>query len=357
MRADDKADAPAIAGALVLRGEGLAGELVLRTLDDVDRAPPAIALGLVDAGALPRHPVAAYLVQLAPGSRRAMLSALEALARLATRGERGAFAFEWWALRFADTNQLRARALAEHAPGTVRKMLSALRGVLKACKRLELLEPHDYAAAIDLEKVKGSTEPRGRHLAVAERLALLDACAHDTSTKGVRDTAIVGTAIKVGARRGELMAADVTDYNKRGELRLRHTKGNKVRTVYLDGDAARALERWLELRGDAPGALFCPVPKGGCILTSRRLSAHRYYTMLLERARQAGLDEVTTHDLRKTFGGELLDAGADLATVALLLGHSNTSTTARYYDKRGAESRKRAARLMQVTINFPDAAD
>jgi len=92
--------------------------------------------------------VSAYLVKLAAGSRRAMLSALEALARLGTRGERGAFAFAWWELRFADTNQLRARALQEHAAGTVRKMLSALRGVLMACKQLGLLDPHDYAAAI-----------------------------------------------------------------------------------------------------------------------------------------------------------------------------------------------------------------
>jgi integrase/recombinase XerD len=327
---------------------------VPRTLDDLDGSPPVVVLGLVDAGALPRHPVAAYLVKLAPGSRRSMLAALDGLARLATRGERGAFAFAWWELRFADTNQLRASALQAHAAGTVRKMLSALRGVLQTCKQLGLIDPHDYAAAIDLERVKGQTEPSGRHLAVAEQLALLEACAHDITPKGVRDTALVGVAIKVGARRGELVAVDLRDWlPKRHELRLRHTKGNKVRDVYPDGDAARALDRWLALRGDAPGALFCPVVKGGRILVGRRLSAHGFYKMLLKRALAAGLDHLSTHDLRRTFGGQLLDHGADLSTVAGLMGHSSTATTARYYDKRGAESRRRAARLMQVTIPFP----
>ena len=71
-----------------------------------------------------------------------MRAVLDGLARLATRA---AFAYAWWELRFADTNQLRAGALQAHSAGTVRKMLRALRGVLQTCKQLGLIDPYDYA--------------------------------------------------------------------------------------------------------------------------------------------------------------------------------------------------------------------
>lgn len=58
--------------------------------------------------------------------------------------------------------------------------------------------------------------------------------------------------------------------------------------------------------------------------------------------REEGVRPFTPHDLRRTAGSDLLEAGVDVNTVADLLGHASTQTTRAGYDRRG-EKRKRTA--------------
>ena len=71
------------------------------------------------------------------------------------------------------------------------------------------------------------------------------------------------------------------------------------------------------------------------------------HKILAKRATEARIENVTLHDFRRTVTGDLLDKGADIASVASLLGHSSVNTTARY-DQRGQRARIAASALVCV---------
>lgn len=69
--------------------------------------------------------------------------------------------------------------------------------------------------------------------------------------------------------------------------------------------------------------------------------------MLTKRAALAGVKDLSPHDWRRTFAGDLLDAGADLVTVQKLMGHADPKTTAAY-DRRPDAAKRRAVDLLHV---------
>ncbi len=71
------------------------------------------------------------------------------------------------------------------------------------------------------------------------------------------------------------------------------------------------------------------------------------YNALQKRGAEAGVDDISPHDLRRTLVGDLLDAGADLPTVQRIAGHASPETTSRY-DRRGDRTAQAAADLMHV---------
>lgn len=298
-------------------------------------------------GARAGHPAAAYLARLAPGSRRAMRQALNAVAALLTDGRHDAETLRWSALRYQHTQAVRAALAARYAPATANRMLAALRGVLRECWRLGQIDAETYHRAADLPAVRGTTLPRGRALTHGELRALFAACAADPSPAGRRDAALLAVLYGAGLRRSEAAALHRSDYDaESGALVIRAGKGGRARVAYATNGARDALDQWLEVRGAAPGALFVRIRRGGRITTDR-LTDQAVYHILRERAKAAGVREFSPHDLRRTFIGDLLDAGADLATVQQLAGHANVATTARY-DRRGEAAKRRAAEMLHV---------
>ncbi len=159
-----------------------------------------------------------------------------------------------------------------------------------------------------------------------------------------------------GLRRTELAGLRLSDYDPEARTVRVRGKGNKERQVYAEGGADLLLAGWLELRGEGePGdPLFLPVRKDGRVQhhdphgeKKASLSDQAVYKTVKRRHKEANIREVSPHDFRKTFVGDLLDAIGDLSTVQKLAGHSDPATTARY-DRRGERAMREAASHLHV---------
>ena len=301
-----------------------------------------------------QNPAAVYLAGLAPGSRRTMRDALTTIARLASDSRASAQAFPWDQLRHEHTAAIRAGLAERYSAATCNKMLSALRGVLKSAWRLGQMNGEDYQRAADIQTVKGSRLPRGRSLPAGELRALFEACGQDRSPAGRRDAALLAVLYGAGVRRSEAVALDLGDYNpETGELKIRAAKGNKDRTGYASNGSRDAILEWLAIRGNEPGPLFLPIDKGGRIQI-RRMTDQAVLNMCEKRAHKAGIKHFSPHDLRRSFVGDMLDAGADVSLVQQLAGHANVQTTMRY-DRRPEAAKRKAAELLLVPFSAPRA--
>jgi integrase len=82
------------------------------------------------------------------------------------------------------------------------------------------------------------------------------------------------------------------------------------------------------------------------------LSGSAAWAICQERGRKAGIPPPGPHDLRRTWTGDLLEAGVDLATVQKMAGHASVSTTGKY-DRRDRTVRRKAAASVHVPYFMP----
>lgn len=168
-----------------------------------------------------------------------------------------------------------------------------------------------------------------RYLTIEEIGRLLSA--PDTSTtKGLRDRAILEVLYASGVRVSELVALSLRDVNLgNGELRV-IGKGNKERLSLLGRPAVTALKAYLD-RG-RPEQLGQPLSEA--VFLNRfggRLSSRSVDTIVRKSGIAAGIEEtVTPHLLRHTFATHMLNGGADLRVVQELLGHDSIVSTQIY---------------------------
>lgn len=291
------------------------------------------------------HPAAVYLRSLSPGSKPTMQQSLNAIASLLTNSECDSDTLNWASLRYQHTAAVQAALLERHSPATAKKMMCALRRVLREARKLGLMDAESYAQAVDLPSIKSSKKLRGRALSQDEITALMEVCTNDPTPQGTRDAALIAILRGAGLRRAEVVKLEVRDFSAgSGRLEIRGGKGDKDRTVYLPESAIAFVESWLTLRGWQPGALLCPIRKGGAIQL-RHMTPQAVLLIVQKRALEAGVASFSPHDFRRTFCSDLLDAGIDIVTVQKLAGHSSPVTTSKY-DRRGEETKRRAVQCL-----------
>jgi len=171
-----------------------------------------------------------------------------------------------------------------------------------------------------------------RHLDQPEIDALL--ATPDSSTwTGRRDHALLEVAVQTGLRVSELTSLRLCDVHLGAGAHVRCTgKGRKERCTPLSRQTVKMLREWLQERGGSPGDPLFPTRWGAPLsrsAVSRMVTRHA--AAAASRCPSLSSKRPTPHVLRHSCAMSLLQAGCDLAVIALWLGHEQVDTTIRAY--------------------------
>ncbi|QNQ96670.1 MULTISPECIES: site-specific tyrosine recombinase XerD [Pseudomonas] len=171
--------------------------------------------------------------------------------------------------------------------------------------------------------------PLPKSLSEADVEALLAAPDTDDSL-GLRDRTMLEVLYATGLRVTELISLTLDEINLReGSLRV-FGKGSKERLIPLGEEAIAWLESYLKtarplLLGGQPGDILFPSQRG------TPMTRQTFWHRIKLHAQVAGIrTSLSPHTLRHAFATHLLNHGADLRTVQMLLGHTSLSTTQIY---------------------------
>ena len=164
-----------------------------------------------------------------------------------------------------------------------------------------------------------------------EEVDRLLAAPDTTQPRGLRDRAMIELFYATGLRVSEMVSLRQQDLNLESGYLTCFGKGRKQRLVPIGDEASSWLTRYLEqgrpalLKRRASPRLFVNA-RGGTTLT--RVG---FWKILKEHGRHAGLPRtLSPHVLRHSFATHLLERGADLRAIQMMLGHSDLSTTQIY---------------------------
>lgn len=147
---------------------------------------------------------------------------------------------------------------------------------------------------------------------------------------GLRDRAMLEVLYACGVRVSELVGLTLEQVSLRQGILRAFGKGRKERLVPLGEEALAWLERYLR---EARGTLLAGRPCDALFPSQRgeQMTRQTFWHRIKLHARTAGIStSISPHTLRHAFATHLLNHGADLRTVQMLLGHSDLSTTQIY---------------------------
>ena len=202
--------------------------------------------------------------------------------------------------------------------------LIALRAFLKYMMKRDV--PSLAPERIELAKIP----ERSLDLITSNELFRIMKAPEGGDVKSLRDRAILELLFSTGLRVSELASLPRDLDLSRDEFSVRG-KGEKVRVVFISAEAKSSVRSYLAKRKDFEGAMFVNVGKNVHNQGEKRLTSRSIERLVSYYAVKAGISKkVTPHVIRHSFATDLLQNGADLRSVQMLLGHANIATTQIY---------------------------
>ena len=232
-------------------------------------------------------------------------------------------------LAFLDLLDRRGLAASSRARST-----SAVRGMFKFLLQEKIVRTSPFK---DIRSAKRSRKIP-RQLGTRDIDAIFAAIG-DEDPLAMRDRAMLELLYGSGLRVSEVVDIESTRINLREGYLTVVGKGSKERAVPIGRRAVESLRHYLaEARPVLdPGrkATVVFVGRGG-----RKLTRQAFWKRLKEHALKAGIADVSPHVLRHSFATHLLEGGADLRSVQMMLGHADLSTTQIYTHVASGRLRK-----------------
>ena len=212
----------------------------------------------------------------------------------------------------------------EKKPSTISRTIASIRAFYQyeVKNKKTMQNPTENIQSPKIEK-------RTPCILTSQEVELLLEQPKDIDLKGTRDKAMLEFAYATGMRVTEIISLDVADVNlEEGTVNCK--SGSRTRLIPLGKMSLNALKEYIEdarnvlVKTDKETALFVN-------LNGRRLTRQGFWKIIKFYQEQANITkDITPHTLRHSFATHLLQNGADLKSIQMMLGHSDISSTQVY---------------------------
>lgn len=202
--------------------------------------------------------------------------------------------------------------------------LIALRAFLKYLMKRDIV-------SLSPDKIElAKTPERSLDLISQNELSRLLKAPDGSDEKALRDRAILQLFFSTGLRVSELCTLP-RDIDLSGDEISVRGKGEKVRVVFLSAEAKDSIKKYLNSRKDMDDSLFVQYGKNAKNKDSLQITPRSVERLIKHYGIKAGITKkVTPHVIRHRFATDLLQNGADIRSVQMMLGHANIGTTQIY---------------------------
>lgn len=211
---------------------------------------------------------------------------------------------------------------------SINQRLAAIRKLATEAAENGMIEYHAANAITTIKNIKTSGQRIGNWLNADQASAMIGA--PDMSTrKGVRDHALLSVMVGSGLRREEVVSLTVEHFKQRdGRWVILNIVGkrNRVRTVPVAAWVKASVDRWMTEAGIVSGPLFMRMYRGDNV-GNEPMTSQAVWEIVKE---YAPLEDISPHDIRRTFARMAHDNGAEMSQIQYSLGHESIATTEKY---------------------------